>query len=313
MSGNIKTRIHAYSFNTSDADQSAEYRKLCERLKKEGLRKFHSHGGARHVDTARPIDGRTIELETEHLFDNQWNTAPIVGVTDKGLRVFDWAEDYRPAALGEASRKDAHSVIRTGHYLEQTEEMRAARAGRVACGYCGKQYPAAHVHDVPGFCGACCDSAYLTEKDLFLTRVHPVTDGMRRTLEPLTDKERAALLPRFTDAQLRGRRARDADAEAKQRARVAKIVTEAKQKAARKVVAAQREQAGFQWLLDRGFWGLLDNVIYYDHTDSFHFGWRSKDGLPDSVVGQLLDVISEFPAAYEISTATRGKLSGGQG
>ena len=171
----------------------------------------------------------------------------------------------------------------------------------------------AHVHDIPGFCGACCDSPYLTEKDLFLTRLFPVTVGIGCKLEPLTDAESAALLPRFTSAQLRGRGARNAAAEAKQRARVAAIVTEAKQKAARKVAAAQREQAGFQWLLDRGFWGLLDNVIYYDHTDTFHFGWRSKEGLADSVVGQLLDVISEFPAPYEISTATRGKLSGGQG
>jgi hypothetical protein len=35
------------------------------------------------------INGQTIEVETKYLFDNQFNTAPIEGVTESGLRIME--------------------------------------------------------------------------------------------------------------------------------------------------------------------------------------------------------------------------------
>lgn len=309
----MQTVIHAYSFDMTTASGRAAYRELCERLMAQGLRKFYTiSNGKTHHGMAAPISGQAIELETAHLFDNQWNTGPTANSAN-GLRVFDWAEDARYVNGREVT------TVRTGHYLEQTDEMRAARASRVACGYCGKQYDASEPQEIAGFCGACCDSPYLKESDLRLTRLRPVTAGIRYESPPLTAEEFAAVVPRFTAAQVRGRAVRDAKEEAKQRAKVAAIVDEARQAADKKIAAARRKQEGFQFLLDRGLWGILDNVIYYDHCDKFHFGWRSeKEGLSDSVVAQLLDVISEFPAPYEISTDPKGvhggrKLSGGEG
>lgn len=63
------------------------------------------------------------------------------------------------------------------------------------------------------------------------------------------------------------------------------------------------------WLLDHGI--SIENVIYYSHTDTFCFGWRDKCGA--EFVGQVLEVISEFPYPYEIKCADGRKLEGGKG
>jgi hypothetical protein len=53
------------------------------------------------VETLKKVDGQTLEVETEYLFSDQFNTAPIPGVSENGLRLMvgDVAEvidDERP-------------------------------------------------------------------------------------------------------------------------------------------------------------------------------------------------------------------------
>jgi hypothetical protein len=40
------------------------------------------------ADTLKQVEGQWLEVETEHLFENQFNTVPIPGVSDNGLRLF---------------------------------------------------------------------------------------------------------------------------------------------------------------------------------------------------------------------------------
>lgn len=280
----MKTIFHAYRFDIAKASEKTAYAALCERLK-DGPHKMESFTelGASYYKPV--LDGREIELETKHLFDNQWNTAPLEGISDKGLRVFDWAEDVIFQARN----------IKQGHWLEQTADMREIRRNTHKCGYCGAQEPAAKGYV---FCPHCIDSKYLKESDLHITRMRPIEcSGPGAEFKPLSEAERAHLLPLYRDAQLHGATERG-------RARIAKARRDVEEKHRKVIYAANTERDGFVWLMDRGI--RTDNVIYYSHADRFCFGWRVA--CDAEFTSNILDVISEFPFRYEIKCADGRKL-----
>jgi hypothetical protein len=288
----MKTIIHTYRFDVNIPEQAQAYAALREKLQ------YHPHAmdawgddgpttSAVHYRAAMAkLDGATIELETDHLFDNQWNTAPIPGISDSGLRVFDWRINRYP-----------NKNIIDGHWLEQTAKMISARDHTHKCGYCGKQEP-----DSAGFvfCPHCLDSEYLTVADLRLTRMRRCSEGLRYRTPDLTEAERATLLPLFKQAQTTGITERG-------KARLAKARVDIKAKYEREREAARLEFEGFTWFMDRGI--RTDNLIFYSHTGRFCFGWRSA--VDAELLSTVLDVVSEFPYPYDIKTADGRTLSGG--
>jgi hypothetical protein len=239
------------------------------------------------------LDGLVIPLETEFVFDNQWNTGPVPGYPN-GLRVFDHCSDV----IWAGNRK---SPWRCGYYLELSPEAIAVRADRSACGYCGAQYTSATA-PTDGFCPLCLDSAYLKSEDLHLLRIRPVSERFNVPRAPLTDAERAALLPRYVTAQTTGTNSRAAAALAKRRERIERDRDDAIRNAA-------AEYAGRRFLLDRGMRAADENAIFYTHTGRWCFGWRSP--VSAEVQSALLDVLSEFPGAYDVKCADGRTLSGG--
>jgi len=287
----LTTIAHAYAYDLTKPADAATYAALCEQLK-GWPHQMHSLGDHHKVGVS--IDGQTIELETAHLFENQWNTAPIAGVSEKGLRVFDWAEE----ALFNRGQELTH--LKYGYWLEQTPAMREIRRNTVACGYCGKQEPA-----VKGsvFCGQCLDSPYLKAAELHLLRMMPIDqNGVRHSRPELSDAERAHLLPLYTAAQIHGTTERG-------KARIAKQRRDLLADRDHKVQSAKTKYDGMIWLLDHGL--SIENVIYYDHTDRFSFGWRQP--VDAEIVSAILDVISEFGYQYEIKCADGRKLEGNIG
>lgn len=291
----MKTILHAYHFDLSKPGQTEAYAALCASLKAMGLEKFDSlsstndSNAARYREDIRALDGKEVELEIEHLFQDQWNTAPRGDTSSKlGLRVFDWHEDIWP-----------NPFIKTGQWLEQTDEMRALRATTLQCGYCGKQYPADEV-PVDHFCNACLDSEYLKAEQLPLLRLFQVSTprGLRRA--DLDEAERAMLLPRYREAQLRGSSDRG-------RARIEKAKIDIEVRYDKAVEKARIERDGHRWLLEH-VPGVDSNAIYYAHTGRWGFGWRTPVG--GDLLDQLLEEISEFPFPYDIKTTDRGTLSG---
>ncbi len=286
----MKTIIHAYRFDVSKEDEKNAHAALCEALKNQGLRCFNAIARAssdehrHHRAAVKSRDGKTIELETKHLFDNQWNTAPIPGFSESGLRVFDWYEAIFP-----------NVAIKEGYYLEQTTEMHEIRRNTLKCGFCGAQEPAAKGYI---FCPHCLDSPYLGEDELKLTRLLPVEDA-RKKRAPLSESERAHLMPLYTNAQTvaKGSRAK-ASHEKKRRDTLAKYEKTVKD--------ATIERDGFMWLLDSGV--NIDNCIYYNHAGKFSFGWRSP--VSPDVRDALLEIISEFPFPYEIKCDDGKTLEG---
>jgi len=277
----VKTTLHTYCFDIRNPEEKAAYAGLCEKLKGMGLSCFETWGGTGHYHPLTAIDGREIELETAHVFSNQWNTAPIDGFSEKGYRVFDWAQDY-PINFSKS--------IKRGHYLDQTTEMDEVRRNRKKCGYCGHQETAQTGHV---FCPKCIGSEYLKADELHLTRMQYVTDEGKRA--PLTDAERAHLMPLYIAAQTK-----------KVKAETEKARAEVIDKCEKAVKNAETERDGFLWLMDHGV--NTHNVIYYSHNNTFSFGWRSP--VSPEVESALLDVISEFPFPYEIKCQDGRKLEG---
>lgn len=270
----MKTVIHSYNFDIRNEAEKLAYEELKLKLKSNGLKCLESHGGGSHYSAAY-ASGLEIELETQHLFDNQWNTKPIEGLSASGLRVFDWAQDYKPN--GNAWRK-------RGHWLEQTEEMRSIRANTCACGYCGKQEP---ISKGLKFCDACIGSEYLEPKELYLLRMLPISAKHERA--ELTEAEKAYLLPIYKDAQLHGHTPRD-------KARITEKRAELEEDYKKAIKTAETEYKGFTWLLDHGI--KTDNVIYYSHMNKFSFGWRKP--IPAEIKSELLNTLKQFPYPFEL-------------
>jgi len=134
---NIKTVLHYYRFNLDKPDEHEAYWRLVSHLEANGLTVFDSISPDHskwYNETIKPLDYSEIELETEFLFENQWNTA-AVKTSETGLRVFDWSEAIYP-------NKD----VREGQWLEQTQEMLAVRMDNLKCWWCGGITPKAKIN-----------------------------------------------------------------------------------------------------------------------------------------------------------------------
>lgn len=286
----IKTILHAYEFDVRKPKDKAAW----EALKAKLATGPHCFGPVLSdvFYSVRDLDGQTIELETKHLFGNQWNTAG-----DKGRRVFDWALCSHIAGC-QISADNAPSHIRRGHYLEQTDEMRELRRNTNACGYCGHQ-EAAQRGTV--FCPKCIDSEYLKLADLHLTRMVSIeeADALSFRRAELSDAERAHLVPLYIAAQTHGSTERGKARMLKKRAEVAATY-------AAKTANAKTEHDGLMWLLDHG---ISADPIFYTHTGRFGFGWRTP--LDAEAVSALLEAMgAEFAFPYDIKCADGRTLSG---
>jgi hypothetical protein len=266
----MKTVIHYYNYNTRDEKDAKAYAELCEKLTGQGLHLFdsisreHSHF---YRNLIAPLNGQEIELETEHLFNNQWNSAPTK-TSEKGLRVFDWSE-----AIHE------NRSLKQGMWLEQTEEMTAIRALTYKCNYCGKQY----FKTQQSFCTACIGSEYLKESELELLFLTPVSaDKTRFGGVNLPD----GFVEQYHTAQ---KAARTVRLQEQQDRKLADLQQE--------ITAAQKQFDAFSLLIANNI--DFDNVIYYKHTDTFNFGWRrALSSTEQQELWSKLDACG-FLAAYK--------------
>lgn len=242
----MKTVLHYYRFDVSNEIEKQEYKKLSAKLKSEGLTLFDSispNHSEYYKKLIAPLDGKAIELETEYLFNNQWNTAPTE-TSDKGLRVFDWSEAIYP-----------NKKIKEGMYLDQAEEMQTIRKETYECNYCGAKY------NLPTqqFCDKCLGSEHLTEDNLKLLFLTPVNKEMRN-FDSIVVPD---ILVNSWKEQQRINRA----------ARIEERKERKLQSLKDDITAAKKEFDAFNWLIQHDI--DFDNVIYYKHSDEFCFGWRN--------------------------------------
>ena len=282
----LETTIRTYYYDTSKPAEAEQYARLVARLLKGGRRCFATlsecGAGKGYRYTWVPKRGKTIELETACIFDNQWNTAPIPKVSAQGHRVFDWAEDVFP-----------NRDIKSGHYRKQTDAMKAIRKSTLKCGWCGHHYPGGHTAI---WCTACLDGPDLEEKLLPLLVLMPAGASHNDTRPVLSADDLAVLVADYVQAQTVGKHSRAVAHKARQRRDVLA-------KAKRTIACATMERDGKIWLLDHDV--SLDNVIFYDHTQRFSFGWRTP--LSADVETALVEALKpldapEFPFPYDIQS-----------
>lgn len=267
----VQTKLHRYDFHLADHKHSEAWKTLQKQLNgRKCLEMWGDVNGPEDLPDGASETVEDVTIELRHIFNDQWNTTTE--------RVFDWYKFYEIRGLNRAR----------GHWLEIMPEMREAREKTFGCGYCGKQY-GPHHGEAPtdGFCASCLDSPYLKETELHLLRLRPMSED-RGLRAPLNADERAALLPRYVDRQTTGADSRAAQRREKQRRDVI-------EKADKEIQNATSERDGMLWLWDKGV--DLENVIYYNHTSKFSFGWRSP--LSPNVKSKMLDVLCEFPFDYE--------------
>jgi len=269
MASTISTVLHYYNFDISNPDQKAEYKSLQARLKRSGLELFDSIDTGNnwnwYNETIVPLHGQTVLLETEYLFNNQWNSAPMKP-GDNGMRLFDWSETIYP-----------NKKLKRGYYLEQTPEMKALRTDTCACGYCGAKYYLPTID----WCTACLATEYLTEDRLPLLRLQAISDTSQRT-----DAVPEELVIAWRDAQRSARTTREMK-------RYADAIKELK----KGLDEENLKRDAHQWLIDHDI--NCDNVIYYSHKKLFSFGWRHC--LTEDERRKLKFALVEFPYAWEFS------------
>jgi len=265
----MKTIINYYRFDISDITQNEEYLKLSTILINLGLKKFDSIAESHHRfynDLIKPLNGQEIELETEFLFNNQWNTGKTQ-TSEKGFRVFDWSEPIYP-----------NRDIKEGMYLLQTPGMIEVRKNTCKCGYCGKQYYKPNFD----FCTDCLGSEYLKVNDLFLLKLENVSFSGSRAKNTLLPEN---LILKYNEMQKTGRLLR---LKKSQDYKLKSIEQD--------ILKSKKEFKAFKLLIDNNI--DFNNVIYYSHTDTFCFGWRNPVENKEELSTQL-DTIG-FSKKYNV-------------
>ena len=85
------------------------------------------------ADKITAIQGMTIDVETRYLWDNQFNTAPIEGVSKNGLRILDFKEDKSIIEeVIDDVRPSRPKCGSCGHYLREDDLLGDP------CWWCGK-------------------------------------------------------------------------------------------------------------------------------------------------------------------------------
>ncbi|MDP2160431.1 MAG: hypothetical protein Q8K02_08120 [Flavobacterium sp.] len=116
----IQTIFHCYRFNILKENEENAYISLRETLAKtRNLFASISTGQSEKYRAYKRLDNTIVNLDSEWITNNQWNT-------EEGFRVFDWSEPIYP-----------NPNIKDGIYLDITPEMLALRNENWSCYYCG--------------------------------------------------------------------------------------------------------------------------------------------------------------------------------
>lgn len=202
------------------------------------------------------INGKTVDVETQYLFSDQYNIGPVSPDDKNGLRIM-------------------------AEYVDEVIDDIRDNVGQ--CPYCGHNT----IGKTEGFCDKCTDDSYLSAEDVVkgFTRIRPI--GAKREsneLIPLTDDEKAKLLPIYVKRQTTGKNSRNAITLREKRKRL-------KDDCRKQVRLARMERDGMLWLMAKNI--NLDNCIFYNHTETFTFGWRKK--LSSDVEQTLRTITVGFP------------------
>lgn len=225
------------------------YVALLAEAKVRGIHPMEANGD--HKDLLPDGAVYTVTDSARSIHNNQFSTV-------EGQHVFDMR------ILCQWDARGNRVARRVGYILADDDGFKALqefRAGIGACGYCGARHVLADLQgEGPHFCDKCAGSQFLKESDLQLLQILPLT---------LHFPKRKAAVPEWLLTEYR----------AKQRDTSQR---KAREGLARKLEALERKRANLalegrliEALAEAGLeWRLIENLIHYEHTGRFCFGWR---------------------------------------
>ena len=281
----MKTKITSYYFDLDKYEEREAWRKLCNDMDAQGIKKSVFTYKYNH-SYAKALEGKECVVEEEFLFDDQWNLS-ISGA--QGIRANDFVHYATP------NRK-----IATGYYLDVTEEMKAARAARHSCRYCGKQYTleggmwlsmdgrysAAKVGE-RHICTACKGSSNMLRTDydkLVLRRITDTLQGFQVTREQHDYIESMMRSGYFLREE---NRAQVKEHEGEEVLRCAKL-----------------RVTVLEWCKEKGF---APSSVYTHTGENWKFGLF--DSIPEAAKETMHDLLKDFPAEYTLCIAGNVEVS----
>jgi hypothetical protein len=217
--------------------------------KDKGLQAFHSLS----FQFSKVPEGEYI-VETEHMFNNQYNVRGINGEEKKNLRIFEYCRMLNDSTYrGRGDLKPTN----IGYYIaEGIEEIRAYQNRITHCNYCGAQY----IDSKQKICDKCLDSKYLEPDNYKLL-----------WLTGLNEKYKSEELPAGTVKKIKRLQ--------KERA-IKDLKKQRAEYVLRLMVKKIDSEAEFNFkhlLIDAEFSVKeLENLIFYTHSNTFCFGWRES-------------------------------------
>lgn len=265
----ITTLLTSYCYNTNNETEKKAYDELRAELSetRQCINAISTNSSRKKI-----VCG-VIQLETRHVFNDQWNTT-VESETNPAIRVYDWYENI-----------EHNANIKQGHYLTINSEMNILRNSVAKCDNCGAMH---WLNDTLLFCDQCLDSEYLEESQLHRLRLRPISDSDDE-MPPLTHVERGTLIHAYVVAQTVGINSRAVAAKEAQRESLEKEYKKA-------MIETETKYNGFIWLMDKHI--NIQNCIYYSHLNVFCFGF--KQAVSPSVRDAILEVINDFPFPYQI-------------
>lgn len=169
----MKAQLQTYKFLIDDANEKLAYETMLKTIPTKDC--FNVIATTR--DDFYPYNQIVdIEIDTKHLFANQFNTVD-------SKRFFDWFEGIYP-----------NKHLKCGHFLINPDKLNKLRSERLTCGYCGKQYK----NHNDSVCLSCIDSEYLTPEYYNLLQLKPVNFKGKRIL---SDIDLSRILPLIETAK----------------------------------------------------------------------------------------------------------------
>lgn len=215
-------------------------------------------------DKIKALDGKTVEIDTKHLFANQFNTVC-------GLRMhpsYQWVF--------------FNKKIISCYVVTLPKEYKTLLNNTLQCGYCGKQYHTNDLNHNDNYCNSCLGSEYLKTDQLYMLKLQAISDKTNRT-EPTEPTEQFKAIKKVHKVLQKDFRLK------KQAKRFASDLE--KNKTERIDIIKQNEV--FTILLKNYI--DIENCIFYSHKKVFSFGWRSSlSMLQSETISAKIESIKEL-------------------
>lgn len=233
---------------------SKETPELRAEFKRLGLHEFDS------LDFQyKNMPDRIYHIELDHVFSNQYNTV-------EGYRVFEKCT----CVYYNGNKK----IKGHGYYISDgIEKIRDYQKDLTVCHYCGTQY---YKSDV-AWCEKRRANEYLEPKNYHLLKLTNIHDKYAPIDIPIPEDILTDIKTKQTQAT---------------KIRLEKKIQYAFTDLAKRKIALEKEEIFLRRLIPE-YYPDIDNVIYYNHTDTFCIGWRKS--LTDEEKKHLNEVTKNWP------------------